>query len=262
MTWRFAAAKAQGTSHVRDDLPCQDAYACLTVPHGEEAALVVAVSDGAGSASEGGAGAAYICATLSDLVSKGFDHAPVGETWLRDHIAHVRASLLEEAVRLGVAPRHLAATLLFAVLGPDWSAFAQVGDGAIVTSEPGTGEWSWLFWPQRGEYANTTTFLTDADAMDSLEVAFLRQGQPELAVFTDGLQHLVLDYAAQTVHSPFFEQMIQPVRSSGADGEDVELSCRLANYLRSGTVTSRADDDITLVLASRLLAADHRAAAR
>lgn len=260
MTWRFAAAKAQGTSHVRDDLPCQDAYACLTVPHGEATALVVAVSDGAGSAPEGAAGAAHICATLSALLAKGFKQAPVGEAWLREHVEQVRASLLDEALSLDLPPRQFAATLLFAVLGPDWSAFAQVGDGAIVTSEPGTGEWSWLFWPQRGEYANTTTFLTDASAMDNLEVAFLEHGQQELAVFTDGLQHLVLDYKAQTVHSPFFERMIQPVRSSAVDGEDVELSRGLATYLRSETVTSRADDDLTLVLASRLTAEDCAAA--
>lgn len=230
MTWRFAAAKAQGTSHIRDGLPCQDAYACLTVPHAEATALVVTVSDGAGSASEGGAGAAHICATLSGFVTNGFEQAPAGEAWLRHLIEQVRQSLFEEALHLELPARELAATLLFAVLAPDWSAFAQVGDGAIVTSEPGTGEWSWLFWPQRGEYANTTTFLSDAGAMENLEVAFMEHGQQELAVFTDGLQHLVLDYAAQTVHSPFFELMIQPVRSSTVVGEDVELSRGLARY--------------------------------
>lgn len=256
MNWRFAAAKAQGTSHLRDDLPCQDAYDCLIVPHGAANALLVTVSDGAGSASLGAAGAAHICATSSTLVSSGLDAAPAGEAWLRAHVEQVRASVLEEAARLERPPREFAATLLVAVLGPDWSAFAQVGDGAMVTSEPGTGEWSWLFWPQRGEYANTTSFLTDSNALDNLEVAFLKHGQQELAVFTDGLQHLVLDYAAQSVHSPFFERMIQPVRSSDADGEDVELCRGLEMYLRSDTVTQRADDDLTLVLASRLRAED------
>lgn len=256
MTWRYAAAKAQGISHIRDELPCQDAYACLTVPHGEATALIVAVSDGAGTAPEGAAGAAHICTTLAGLVATGLEQAPAGEAWLRDHVEQVRASLLREALGLDLPPRHFAATLLLAVLGPDWSAFAQVGDGAIVTSEPGTGEWSWLFWPQRGEYANTTTFLTDSSAMDNLEVAFLEHGQQELAVFTDGLQHLVLDYAAQAVHSPFFERIIQPVRLSEADGEDVELSSGLARYLSSDTVTGRADDDLTLVLATKLPAED------
>lgn len=260
MTWRFAAAKAQGTSHIREGLPCQDAYACLKVASGEGTALVVVVSDGAGSASEGGAGAAHICTTLSGYLTNGFEQTPAGEPWLRALIEQVRISLLEEALRLELPPRELAATLLFAVLSPDWSAFAQVGDGAIVTSEPGTGEWSWLFWPQRGEYANTTTFLSDATAMENLEVAFMEHGQQELAVFTDGLQHLVLDYASQTVHSPFFERIIQPVRSSAVNGEDIDLSRGLVRYLRSDTVTSRADDDLTLVLASRLPAEDCAAA--
>ena len=35
--------------------------------------------------------------------------------------------------------------MLCAILAEDWSAFAQVGDGAIVTPEVGTKTWSWLF---------------------------------------------------------------------------------------------------------------------
>src|SRR5947207_12025637 len=42
-------------------------------------------------------------------------------------------------------------------------------DGVIVVSQDG-GEWGWVFWPQRGEYANTTRFLTDEDAVARLEV--------------------------------------------------------------------------------------------
>ncbi len=73
----------------------------------------------------------------------------------------------------------------------------------------------------------------------------------DLALFTDGLQHLVLDYAAHSVHSPFFEAMIEPVLRSTASGHDVALSHGLELYLTSSTVTARADDDLTLIMASR-----------
>ncbi len=108
-----------------------------------------------------------------------------------------------------------------------------------------------MFWPQRGEYANSTTFITDPSAMESLEVEFMPQGLEEVALFTDGLQHLVLDYSAQSVHSPFFERMLGPVRGSSSANHDDALSAGLAEYLRSPTVTARADDDLTLVLATR-----------
>lgn len=88
--------------------------------------------------------------------------------------------------------------------------------------------------------------------MQMLQVDTLPHAQHEVALFTDGLQHLLLGYEKQTVHSPFFEQKLHPIRLSTADGEDRELSADLAKYLSSPTVTSRADDDLTLLMASRL----------
>ena len=263
MTWRFAAAKVQGVSHVRHELPCQDAFACAVVPSGEGDAFIAVVSDGAGSASQGGAGATFLCgeliARLTDAVVSA--RAPVADQWLAEHVGQVRESLLVEADQKGIEPRQMAATLLCSIVAPKWSAFAQVGDGAIVTSEPGTSEWSWLFWPQRGEYANTTTFITDVGAMDALEVVVVPHPQREVALFTDGIQHLVLDYAKQTVHSRFFEQMMNPVRASSAEGADDALSRELGSYLSSPIVAGRADDDLTLVLATQLHQGDPRAGA-
>ena len=254
-TWRFAAAKIAGVSHVRAGLPCQDAYRCEVVGTAQGQVLIAVVSDGAGSASEGARGAAYVCNALVEQVHGRLAHLELSATtgdWLKDSVAAARENLLTEADRLGLPPRELAATLLCAVLAEQWSAFAQVGDGAIVTPETGTDSWAWLFWPQRGEYANTTAFLTDPTAMQTLEVDALPHAQYEVAMFTDGLQHLLLHYKQQTVYSPFFERMLRPIRVSTADGEDRQLSDELAKYLHSPTVMSRADDDLTLVMASRL----------
>jgi hypothetical protein len=255
MTWRFAAATIAGTSHLREGLPRQNAYRCEVIATPQGQVLIAVVSDGAGSASEGARGAAYVCDELLEQVQETLPHfarPPTTADWLKDSVASTREGLLAEADRLGLPPRKLAATLLCAVLAEQWSAFAQVGDGAIVTPEVGTDSWAWLFWPQRGEYANTTLFLTDPTAMQMLQVDTLPHAQYEVAIFTDGLRHLLLDYAQQTVNSPFFERMLRPIRLSTSDGEDRELSTELAKYLRSPTVTSHADDDLTLVMASRL----------
>ena len=40
----------------------------------------------------------------------------------------------------------------------------------MIIGGDGADEWNWMFWPQRGEYANTTYFLTDTDAIERLEV--------------------------------------------------------------------------------------------
>jgi hypothetical protein len=215
------------------------------------------VSDGAGSASHGVNGATFICDELVSQVERNLPDSPPSAQWLRDCVSRTRDGLFAEAERLEVQPRQASATLLCAVLSEHWSAFAQVGDGAIVTPEVGTETWAWLFWPQRGEYANSTLFLTDPAALDRLEVDALPHAQHEVAIFTDGLQHLVLNYEEQTVHSPFFERMMVPIRSSGADGEDRKLCFELEKYLGSPLVTSRSDDDLTLVMASRSDAGAH-----
>jgi Protein phosphatase 2C len=253
--WRFTAASVVGVSHVRDGLPCQDAHRCEVAIGPGGPVLVAVVSDGAGSASEGGRGAAYICEQLCEQVQlrlAEFSPATAIDV-LWDSVASTRDGLLAKAERLGLSARQLAATLLCAVLAEDCSAFAQIGDGAIVTPETGTDMWSWLFWPQRGEYANTTSFVTDPTAMESLQVDAIPHAQFEVALFTDGIQHLVLNYEKQTVHSPFFERMMGPVRRSTASGDDPTLSAQLETYLGSPTVTSRADDDLTLVMASRVV---------
>jgi hypothetical protein len=255
MTWRFAAAARAGTSHEREQLPCQDSYQCSVAPTPAGDAFVAVVADGAGSAAESARGSALICRRLTAHITADLHEveADGAETWLRQRLAGTRADLLAEADSLGLPPRQLAATLLCAVLAPGWSVFAQVGDGAIVTPEVGTDQWNWLFWPQRGEYANTTSFFSDDNALDNIEVG-VTGPQPEVALFTDGLQHLLLHYEQQTVHSPFFERMLRPVRQSDLrPGENNELSGELYTYLGSAPVTSRADDDLTLVLGTRLV---------
>jgi hypothetical protein len=251
--WRFAAASVEGTSHIRDGRPGQDAHYCEVLETPDGPMVIAVVSDGAGSAPRGGDGSAFICADLVARLKATLLAEPdiEGDRWLRDCIGETRSALMAKAAAEEESPRQFAATVLVVVLAAEWSAFAQLGDGAIVVSERGTHEWNWLFWPQRGEYANSTCFLTDGAAAESLQVEFMAEALEEAALFTDGLQHLVLHYAEQAVHSAFFEQMFGAVRGSGASGEDVDLSSQLAGYLRSSTITARADDDLTLAMVTR-----------
>lgn len=69
--------------------------------------------------------------------------------------------------------------------------------------------------------------------------------------FSDGIENLVLHYATKTVHDPFFNAMIEPVRASTATGLDALLSESLVRYLSAERVCDRTDDDKSLVLATR-----------
>ena len=83
---------------------------------------------------------------------------------------------------------------------PDWGRGDHLQDGDGYRT---------VFWPQSGEYLNTTNFLTDEEFERRLELHALAERVDELALLTDGLQMLALRYADKSVHSPFFLPMFQ-----------------------------------------------------
>jgi hypothetical protein len=149
--------------------------------------------------------------------------------------------------------RDYSCTLLAAIIGPGHAAFVQIGDGAIVVSHGDEDGWSYVFWPQHGEFANTTNFIQS----DGLENVIAFELAPrcihQFAIFSDGIENLVLHQASRSVHQSFFHSMIQPVRNAGTTGLDEALSQALRRYLGSSAICERTDDDKTLVLASRAL---------
>ena len=249
-------ASSIGTSHVAAAQPCQDAHFHIEAtgpgPDGDRI-MVLVVSDGAGAAALAEVGAALVCDTFGRLVAayigQGGRVASIGRPLVERWIAGVVYRLELHARETGAALGDYACTLLAAVVGAQEAAFVQIGDGAIVLSA-GEG-WKHVFWPQHGEFANTTNFVTSAHRLEALEFGTLDKPVEELALFTDGLENLVLQKAARVVHAPFFESMFPAVRRSTASGVDAALSRALGAYLSSAPVNDRTDDDKTLVLASR-----------
>ncbi|CAM2143379.1 Protein phosphatase 2C domain-containing protein [Pararobbsia alpina] len=106
-----------------------------------------------------------------------------------------------------------------------------------------------IFWPESGEYANTTYFVTDPDAIAHLHAAMI-EAPDEVSLLTDGLQRLALVFATREAHSPFFEPMFAALR--GVDpSRCVQLNSELARFLSSPAINARTDDDKTLVVATR-----------
>ncbi len=244
-------ARDAGSSHVALDLPCQDRFACA-VPRRDW--FVAAVVDGAGSASlaDRGAEEAVTAVVRSvELASTRTDFEP--RSALAAATAEARASVLRLAEEEGVEGRDVACTLLSVVLSPAGGAALQIGDGLIAVTDE-SEEWSWVFWPQRGEYANTTRFLTDEDAEDRWMLDELPATVTDVALVSDGLEPLALHYASLSAHGPFFDAFLGPLvrsRAEGQDGEDSRLSTELARFLISERVTERTHDDVCLVLATR-----------
>jgi hypothetical protein len=251
--WRYVYASVAGTSHTGGGVVCQDASLVqMSVPPVDEAILLVA-SDGAGSARKSDVGSHMVCSLIAGLVS---EHLGAGATvrsitiervheWIGEVVEAMRQRAYAEAADL----RDLACTLLVAVVGRTDAVFVQVGDGAIVV---GRGdEYSPVFWPQNGEYANTTFFLTD-EAVGARLQFLLQEGDiDEVAVLTDGLQMLALHNATRSAHVPFFRPLFSYLRLKKDQGDD-DLKGRLCEWLNSEAVNGRTDDDKTLILATRV----------
>ena len=223
---------------------------------------MASVADGAGSAQKSEQGAQLAVdafqRTFADLAREqpGLDSLDRDRilAWLSD-VQSAVAALADEA---GLQPRDYACTFLGAVVGPTAAAFVQLGDGAIVVAdaEAGRDGHSWVFWPQHGEFANSTFFVTMDDAAEILlfDRRELGTGQAdiwELAMFSDGLERLVLDMANRTVHSPSLRSIFDWIAGTPPATSDGSPSDVLASYLASARVNCRTDDDKTLVIAAR-----------
>jgi hypothetical protein len=253
--WRYVAASVIGTSHERTGGTCQDASGCqiYASPAGEKV-LAAAVADGAGSAACGGEGAARTSRALLDLIREHLDSAKTVEQvtsdTVRGWITTIQNLLEEEAKALSRERRDFACTILGLLVSESCAACLQVGDGVIVLADSEEHAYGHVFWPDRGEYANTTHFVTEDDAIEHLQFESINRRVVEAALLTDGLQAIALNYQQRTAHEPFFKGLFAPLRTA-EEGCSRELSESLAAFLASPRVNEKTDDDKTLVLASR-----------
>lgn len=259
--WRYGFASVIGTGHVKSATPLQDASRVEVAfdARGDEV-LIAVTSDGAGSAGNSDVGARLACDQfVHDLKSHfatGGDLSQLSNDFISNWVDKFQALINGLAAEAGLKAQDFACTLLAAVVGREQAVYFQLGDGAIVESMPGEqDQYRCVCWPQQGEYANTTNFLTDADAKEKffceVKPATLPTRVDEVALFTDGLQNLVLDYRAQSAHSPFFAPLFAWLRPQPG-GFSNELSESLAVYLNSEKINARTDDDKTLILATRI----------
>ncbi|HUL75893.1 MAG TPA: PP2C family serine/threonine-protein phosphatase [Vicinamibacteria bacterium] len=256
--WRSLAASVAGTSHRDAGQPCADAGAVRVLRSKAGGSLLVAVaSDGAGSAERGADGARLACETILEQAdsragagSPSLGLPAFGRQDVVLWVEGVRRRIAEAARSQSLESRDYSCTLLVALVDEGSAVFFQIGDGAIVYRGPG-GAYVPALWPQSGEYANCTWFVTDEDAADRVQSA-VAEGVHELALFTDGLQALALRFGSREAHGPFFEPMFSRLRG---EAEPERLLGELRAFLESPQVNQRTDDDKTLVLATRLAAA-------
>ena len=253
--WNLISASATGTSHTRNNTPCQDAHRWSLM---ETGTLLIAVADGAGSADRSQAGAvcavevaiAFLEGALAAVLP---EDEPGWERLLTEAFKQARAAVFALAEADNLPARVFACTLTLAIANDEWLVTGQIGDGVVV-AQTLSGELITVSPPQRGEYANETHFLIADDALSEFDGRIYRQHETieaiaSLAVMTDGLLRLALDLTEDRPHAPFFN----PLLNFAAHHTDPkEAREQLRAFLDSPRVNARTDDDKTLVLAARI----------
>lgn len=255
--WTLAGSKSQGSSHVRANIVCQDAFEYLASSDGQWAAIVV--SDGAGSAARAEEGSAlvsrYLAKKLIEL-SEQFNNRVPG-AWINDfvieQVLEVRNLLRKTAKSDNIQDFH--STLVACLVGPNGGFTIHIGDGAILSgviksnqlgdSDSATMQLTGFSKPENGEYSNETFFITEGDWIKHIRISPI--GDVDwIALGTDGGSALFLENETspnELFLSTFFQTLL------------LQPSHLFGNFINQNLISQEADklssDDKTLVVCIR-----------
>jgi len=237
-------------SHAAEGSPCQDHCRARVLGGGADSAIIACVADGAGYSEQGDVGSEIACESVAESLTTYYEQtgsfADVATVDVLRWCETARSKIEEHAGQSGRNLRDYATTLCAGSVSARGSVFFQIGDGAIILRK--NGVLGAVFWPQSGEYVNTTNFLTSPEFREQLQIFTTAYDFSDLALFTDGIERLALRFDTMTPHPPFFQPLFQALRAAS----DVEgLGAELRDFLESESVRNKNDDDKTLVLASR-----------
>ncbi len=239
-------------------MPCQDRCASTVAraPDGSEIFISV-ISDGAGSATHSELGAQAVCSALIERVAAEVrtcdDLGEISEERIVSWFLDVRETVRALALECDTDVREFAATALLAVASERHALCAQIGDGGIVLRRAPEEPFEIAVWPETGEYVNQTFFITDETAAQHLAIRRYDRVD-DLIAFSDGLQNLALEQATRSPFGPFFEPLVKTVRANGRTAG--EFRDELIAYLNSDAINRRTDDDKSLIIGCRMVAAE------
>jgi serine/threonine protein phosphatase PrpC len=250
--WRVAKASSTGTSHAATRTPCQDYLlvdqVSLNASDGE--CLLVAMADGAGTASRSDEGAKRACDSFVRSLKESWQHLSASEPALeavRRAFEVAKAEVASLSAECEVDIREFASTLCGVVLAPWGFICAQVGDGLVIfVPHEGAPQ---LACDGRGEMLNVTEFITQDDSLSRLHVHAEARIARAVVVSTDGLVPVLMRQSPFLPHVPMINMLTQAVANSAEPGE---LDDELKALIESEEVSRRTDDDKSLVVAVAL----------
>ena len=229
--WKYAAASVIGTSHLAAPecrIRCQDAHECGYLD-GQDV-LVCVASDGAGSASHSDQGSRFACEVVVSRIRSANPEEIHSRAFALDTLGVIQETLQTAAQETGTQFRDFACTLLVAIANRERVTSWQIGDGAICFRIRSDADFRYAFWPAKGEYANVTHFVTDSKAHEELDFDTATLQVADLALFSDGLERLALDFRTGEVHSAFFRGLFPYLHRRRPPGRHVDVEDQMKEF--------------------------------
>lgn len=241
MRIRSAGAAVTGTSHTRNQQPCQDAFEILIRTGG----AVACVCDGAGSAARAEEGAQALAKGVSVALSREPGRC-LQQAGAFDLVAGAIEKVREELARKGeLADFH--ATLCGVLMSREGTLVFHLGDGVIFGIDPDNWEDCVVSEPENGEFAETTWFFTLADWRQRLRVFCAPPRYRCWFLMSDG----AASFAARTAPWRPATNFLQPVQQYLASATSYSASQALQATLDDPRTHSITGDDKTLVWLQR-----------
>ena len=195
--WQGFAVSVPGSGHIRREIPCQDASNVILHPR---AALIVCDGKGSAKLSHFGAQKAVRafrtqCAIMEPFLVNILDREEPSEEQWRKFCQIMYRTLVQAKLELSEEysepEKEFDFTVAFAVTGSCHIGTFQVGDGAIVLRQDGVCRTA--FAPEKGEFANQTSFLRSGgeEKCQFQSKLFPAAANSGIAATSDGPEHLM-----------------------------------------------------------------------
>lgn len=167
MNWKSICCAVQGRNHAKKNLPCQDKVA----RRNENGVNVIALADGAGSATFSHYGAQCVVNRAVEFISDNFFDLIAqedGRKVTQEILNVLLQALKDEAEIRDCELKDLASTLLIAAVGGEKFFLAHLGDGVIGYLDEDALKVATT--PDNGEFSNETVFITSEDAAAHMRI--------------------------------------------------------------------------------------------
>lgn len=238
--WNSVQCAVQGRGHFKTDMPCQDKtnYLC------KNETSVIALADGAGSATMSHFGAEYVTKKICELLTQQFDvyyNENDGVAIKRVIVGILMDGLEKLAQELDCLVKDLASTLLVVAVKNGKYLILHIGDGVIGYVK--NKEIKVASHPENGEFVNTTVFVTSKDVLSTMK---LMKGQLNgitgFVLMSDGTEASLYNKQEKSL-APALKKIMNLSQVMKEDCLQNELERSFENVIKNSTI-----DDCSLII--------------